>query len=381
MNKTWDLFCRVIDNYGDIGVSWRLAKLLHHDHQQTVRLWLDQPQALAAMEPDYDPGREQQVCHGITIQHWLDDFSEIQPATVVIETFGCELPAAYRQAMRNQAAQPIWLNLEYLSAESWVSDFHLRPSKQPCGLDKTFFFPGLRPGTGGLMREGDYAQRQQAITKSTTQNTTLPNDLTLPKNSFKISVFCYENKALQELINILSEPHIPLPKGYDSVTLLIPVGRAHGGLARAIQTHLATDGYWQQDRLRLYSLPFMSQADYDQLLWLSDLNFVRGEESFVRAQWAAKPFVWHIYPTDDGAHWDKLHAFNDAYSDGIANQLEQTIRDWQIAWNQQQLNKQAWLDLVNHWPAWQQQAKQWAQQLEKMGELTTNLVKFVQSKV
>jgi uncharacterized repeat protein (TIGR03837 family) len=381
MNKTWDLFCRVIDNYGDIGVSWRLAKLLHHDHQQTVRLWLDQPHALAAMEPDYDPAREQQLCHGITIQHWLDDFSEIEPAEVVIETFGCELPTAYRQAMRNQAVQPIWLNLEYLSAEPWVSDFHLRPSKQACGLDKTFFFPGMLPGTGGLMREGDYAQRQQTITNSTTQNTALPNGLTLAKNTFKISVFCYENKALKELVNILSEPNIPLPSGYDSVTLLIPAGRAHGGLASAIQARLATDGSWQQDRLRLYSLPFMSQAEYDQLLWQADLNLVRGEESFVRAQWAAKPFVWHIYPTDDGAHWDKLHAFNDAFTGGIKSQLEQTIRDWQVAWNQQQLNHQAWLDLVSHWSAWQQHAIDWVQQLEKIGELTTNLVKFVQTKV
>ena len=27
----WDLFCRVIDNYGDIGVSWRLARVLREE--------------------------------------------------------------------------------------------------------------------------------------------------------------------------------------------------------------------------------------------------------------------------------------------------------------------------------------------------------------
>jgi uncharacterized repeat protein (TIGR03837 family) len=39
------------------------------------------------------------------------------------------------------------------------------------------------------------------------------------------------------------------------------------------------------------------------------LNLVRGEDSFVRAQWAGKPFVWHIYPQHDDAHHAKLEAF------------------------------------------------------------------------
>ncbi|WP_187492385.1 elongation factor P maturation arginine rhamnosyltransferase EarP, partial [Pantoea agglomerans] len=26
MKVTWDIFCTVVDNYGDIGVTWRLAR-------------------------------------------------------------------------------------------------------------------------------------------------------------------------------------------------------------------------------------------------------------------------------------------------------------------------------------------------------------------
>ncbi|AHF01186.1 hypothetical protein THIAE_04725 [Thiomicrospira aerophila AL3] len=373
MHKYWDIFCRVIDNYGDIGVSWRLAKLLHHDHQQQVRLWLDQPQALAAMEPLYQPDVSQQHCQGIEVRHWQKDFEQTQPAEVVIETFGCELPSPYLDAMRALPAtqRPIWINLEYLTAEPWAVDFHLRPSKQACGLDKTFFFPGMLPGTGGLMREADYAQRLA-------QNT---DRLKRADNNFKISVFSYENKALQDLVNLLIEKEIPLPVGYQSVSLLIPEGRTLGGLSAAIQLSLAKQACWQQGQLSLYRLPFMSQADYDHLLWQADLNFVRGEESFVRAQWAAKPFIWHIYPTDDGAHWDKLQAFNNAYQAGIPHELAHTISHWQQAWNRQKLDQQAWLMLIQHWSAWQQQAKNWQQQLEKLGELSTNLVKFVKSKV
>ncbi|SFR49651.1 elongation factor P maturation arginine rhamnosyltransferase EarP [Thiomicrospira sp. ALE5] len=379
MTLHWDIFCRVIDNYGDIGVSWRLAKLLHHDHQQQVRLWLDQPQALAAMEPLYQPGLLQQHCQGIEIRHWQKDFEQTQPAEVVIETFGCELPRPYLDAMRALPAtqRPIWINLEYLTAETWAVDFHLRPSKQACGLDKTFFFPGMQTGTGGLMREADYYRRQ----KKAPNSITLPNNQQLAEASINISVFAYKNSALQDLVNTLTKPGTPLPTGYQSVNLLIPEGRTLDGLATDIQQSLAKQACWQQGQLSLYRLPFMSQSDYDQLLWQADLNFVRGEESFVRAQWAAKPFIWHIYPTDDGAHWDKLQAFNDAYQAGLPHNLAHTISHWQQAWNQQQLDQQAWLQLIEHWPAWQQHAKTWPQKLGKLGELTSNLVKFVESKV
>ncbi|MBY0444112.1 MAG: elongation factor P maturation arginine rhamnosyltransferase EarP, partial [Burkholderiales bacterium] len=43
MNNTvrWDIFCRVIDNYGDIGVCWRLARQLSFEHGFAVRLMVD----------------------------------------------------------------------------------------------------------------------------------------------------------------------------------------------------------------------------------------------------------------------------------------------------------------------------------------------------
>ncbi len=58
--------------------------------------------------------------------------------------------------------------------------------------------------------------------------------------------------------------------------------------------------------LRCVELPWLTQTDYDRLLWACDLNFVRGEDSLVRALWAGAPFVWQIYAQDDGAHAVKL---------------------------------------------------------------------------
>jgi uncharacterized repeat protein (TIGR03837 family) len=80
---------------------------------------------------------------------------------VVIEAFGCELPAAYVEAMAGSARAPIWLNLEYLSAEAWVAGCHGLPSPHPrLPLVKHFFFPGFGPGTGGLLRERDYEAKR-----------------------------------------------------------------------------------------------------------------------------------------------------------------------------------------------------------------------------
>ena len=55
----------------------------------------------------------------------------------------------------------------------------------------------------------------------------------------------------------------------------------------------------------------LTQHDFDHLLWACDLNFVRGEDSLVRALWAGQPFVWQIYPQHDDAHHAKLEAFLD----------------------------------------------------------------------
>ena len=50
---------------------------------------------------------------------------------------------------------------------------------------------------------------------------------------------------------------------------------------------------------------------------MAALMEVRGEDSFVRAQWAALPFVWQAYPQADAAHLTKVAAFLDRYCIGL----------------------------------------------------------------
>lgn len=275
----WDLFCRVIDNHGDLGVCWRLARDLT-ERGHGVRLWVDDASALSWMAP--------QRPSGIELRAWPEGNEPVPPGDVVIEAFGCELPAAFVARMAARTPPPRWINLEYLSAEDYVERSHGLASPKfngpGAGLSKHFFYPGFTPRTGGLLRERGLLERAVAFDG--------PGWLAArgwaPRPGERVvSLFAYANAALPALLDALAE----------QPTLLLA---CPGPLQARVS---------DRPGLRSIALPYLPQDDYDQLLWASDLNLVRGEDSFVRAQWAGKPFVWQIYPQQDDAHHAKLEAF------------------------------------------------------------------------
>ncbi|MGQ3053886.1 MAG: elongation factor P maturation arginine rhamnosyltransferase EarP [Roseateles sp.] len=275
----WDLFCRVIDNHGDLGVCWRLAcDLARRGH--AVRLWVDDASALAWMAPEHPAG--------IELRAWPDQDVQVQPGDVVVEAFGCELPPAFVARMAACPLAPRWINLEYLSAEDYVERSHGLASPQfsgpGAGLVKHFFYPGFTPRTGGLLREPGLLD----LVDGFDGGGWLAQQGWAPRSGERVvSLFAYANAALPALLDTLAE----------QPTLL---------LACPGPTQAEISG---RPGLRSIALPYLPQPDYDRLLWSCDLNLVRGEDSFVRAQWAGKPFVWHIYPQHDNAHHAKLEAF------------------------------------------------------------------------
>jgi uncharacterized repeat protein (TIGR03837 family) len=336
-----DIFCNVIDNLGDIGTCWRLASILRDDHAQNVRLWVDDLQALQTLVPDIQLHHQtdnqptaHQVLHGIQVHHWMQTFPHVTPADLVIETFGCTLPASYIQAMRERTSAPIWINLEYFSAEAWVANCHKQPSLLPNGLKKYFYFPGIAPHSGGLLREKHLLQERSAFLANPQQQLDWCAHWHIPwhvpdpqENSLKISLFAYENPQLPALLDSLSHADQP-------VTAYLPASRLLNSLRDYTHnpTLKAGDSY-QHGNLSLHVAPFLPQSEYDRLLWLCDINFVRGEESLTRAIWAGKPFIWHIYPTEDAAHHDKLNAFLDAYTQHADQAHLQLLRAGMQHWN------------------------------------------------
>jgi len=346
--QQWDVFCRVIDNFGDIGVAWRLARNLA-SRGLRVRLWTDDASALRWMA---DAG----IPEGITVLPWDDSTQTQTVGDVVIETFGCDLPEAFIEHMARRQPAPIWINLEYLSAESYVERSHGLSSPQLSGpgrgLNKRFFYPGFTPRTGGLLREPDL-QRAQAQFDAAAW---LRSIQAAPRPEERIvSLFDYDNARWPELLHALS----PQP-----TLLLVCPGPAQQWLSEAT---LPPAVRWQ-------ALPYFSQQDFDHLLWSSDLNFVRGEDSFVRAQWAGRPFVWRIYPQDDGAHAPKLEAFMQPWLASLDTEQAQAWRGFWRRWNG--LEAQALGSLPDLAPA-RQHASQWSAQLAQQADLLSQLQRFV----
>ena len=136
MKATWDIFCSVVDNYGDIGVTWRLARQLVAEQRCEVRLWVDDLRAFERMCPDIDVRQDLQWQEGVQVRHWPAEWVSVPEADVVIDAFACQLPPDYMEAMAERGCTPLWMNLDYLSAEEWVVGCHRLPSvkftRTPC---------------------------------------------------------------------------------------------------------------------------------------------------------------------------------------------------------------------------------------------------------
>jgi len=360
MQRHWDIFCRVIDNYGDIGICWRLARQLVSEHGKSVRLWVDDLGSLQALCPAVDPALAEQHRLGVDIRPWNDNPAVDTVGGVNIEAFACELPAAYVAAMAATQPAPLWINLEYLTAESWAEGCHGMASPHPSlPLIKHFFFPGFSPQSGGLLREKDLLARRDAAMADRP-----------PGEALEISLFCYDTAPVGALLDSLAQ-------STQTVRCYVPPGQP----LAAVTAHFGADGPWRYGALEVLPVPFMSQDDYDHLLWRCDINFVRGEDSFVRAQWAGKPFVWQIYRQEEEAHLVKLEAFLERYTATADDELKTALLAIFSAWNTGVDMAPAWAGFINRRAALSQHASAWSDAQAKMPDLAEKLVKFCASSV
>jgi uncharacterized repeat protein (TIGR03837 family) len=341
----WDVFCRVIDNHGDLGVCWRLAADLA-SRGESVRLWVDDPIALNWMAPDHALN-----LLSVRVLHWTEPPPDVEPGDVVVEAFGCDPPAYFVQRMAQPVAgrQPVWINLEYLSAEDYVERSHGLPSPQPTGwggMTKWFFYPGFTPATGGLLREPDALQPGAAPWDAL--------EIWPHPGERVVSLFAYADAPVAPLLDLLED---------QPTLLLICAGASQPPALAAIEGR-------PQRNVRAHALPWLTQRAYDGLLHACDLNFARGEDSIVRAMWAGAPFVWHIYAQDDGVHERKLKALLQRM------QADPAVRRLWRAWN----GLDPWPTALPDAAPWREACRQWRESLLQQSDLTSQLLGFVAAK-
>lgn len=358
----WDVFCRVIDNHGDLGVCWRLAVGLAARGER-VRLWVDDPTALTWMAPA--------GCDGVQTLHWFAEDPDTHPADVVIEAFGCDPPAGFVARMHRHRP-PVWINLEYLSAESYVERSHGLPSPQQngpgAGLTKWFFYPGFSRATGGLLREPGLIEQ---VSKWERLPWLAAHGLAPDPGEILVSLFCYAGAPVERLLEWTTRcPSL----------LLVPPGPPRLGIERALGIPLPDGARTRRGGCRIAALPYLTQVEFDYLLWSCDLNFVRGEDSLVRAIWAGRPFVWQAYPQHDHAHVAKVDACLRSMAAEHAEPAGTPSHSLRTAWLGWNRACDLQVDTFDCREGWQPAVRAWRGQLTACPDLVTQLLRFVQAK-
>jgi uncharacterized repeat protein (TIGR03837 family) len=409
----WDLFCRVVDHRGDAGVSWRLARNLALRGQR-ARLWIDDPTALAGMADADDArladrGALAWLRWDVAAERALDA-AGLEGTARVVETFGCGLPPAALRAMARRPDPPPWINVEYLSAEAYVERSHRLPSPQPAAVtglprDLTcwFFYPGFTAATGGLLREpGLEVARHGHDPQAWWRGQPAMADACghLPDPAPAISLFHYPlptltrwHRGFESTLGDAPRPllvHCGAPSTGPDADGEVDAGTgADTESGRGSDEHVPGRSDQGSGAAPLdVAWPWVPQSTYDRLLWSCELNIVRGEDSFVRAQWAGRPFLWHVYRQHDGAHRGKLEAFLDRFLEppdpgDAATALDSSLAD-DLRLSFRCLNGFDGPDhfvpaLARSWrrrAEWQRHCERWRAHLWQQPDLATQLIAF-----
>jgi len=377
----WDVFCRIVDNFGDAGVCWRLARQLTREHGIAVTLWIDDVASLARFVPGLAENRNDQASNGIRVRRLTAHVAEpFDLPDVVIEGFGCGLPEPYVAAMANASRPPVWVVLEYLSAEPWIDASHALPSRHPrLPLTRWFWFPGFTKKTGGVLREADLLDTRDAFRGDSAARDAIwrATGYSPAPEALKVSLFCYANPALPALLEAWAE-------GDEAIACIVPEGVARSELDFWTGGAVPHPGApLTRGRLTLAVVPFVDQDAFDRRLWACDLNFVRGEDSFMRAQWAGQPYVWHIYPQEEDAHLTKMDAFLTRLEGSVPDGVRLGQRTFWYAWNAGDpiTTADAWPGYRAAMPAVTVLARAWARALARQPDLAGGLVKFCESRL
>lgn len=400
----WWILCRVVDNFGDAGVCWRLARQLAREHGAEVTLFIDRPELIARLAgspsgvrvepwpdsaphwatpsaPHTPPHTTPGMTTGTPPKRPASATSATGRPDVLLSAFGCEPPGWIRTMLAGSPARPLWIHLEYLSAEPWVDGCHGLTSVKADGAVEHFFYPGFTPASGGLLRERD-ALAPDARPAEAARAAALERLCGLAPEPAEqvLTLFCYPDSPLDALLPALADGERPtlllVPEGVapDEPEAFASAGLPPGGPAARLGS------------LRIARIRFLPQDAYDALLRLADLNFVRGEDSWIRAHWARRPFVWQPYRQDEDTHHVKLEAFltrlrTAAAGAGDPPAAIDAVESMMRAWSGLGDAGAAWRALDAQGDAIETVFRHWTAALVRQPDLATQLAVFARGRL
>lgn len=313
--ESLDIFCEVIDNFGDIGVVYRLAKELKKTYNTSLQIRviinrLDEFMQLNKNARDTDYQVIDDIIY-IKKTFFVKNICTFLPANVIIEAFGCSLIDEYLE--RAKECSSLLINLEYLSGESWIEDVHLVESPLgDCKLKKIFFMPGFTKKSGGVIIDTLFLERKaKVLSNKEFYLDKFISDLDY-KNMFIGTIFSYE-KNFKPLIDTLR-------KNKKNNCLLVLGEKSQQSfleLFKSFNVSIVSENVFKIENITIKFMPFLEQEEYEELICAVDFNFARGEDSFIRVLLTGKPFLWHIYLQENFLHMDKLEGFIERYTETL----------------------------------------------------------------
>ena len=343
-----DVFCDVIDNFGDAGVCLRLCRDFSKKNFE-VRLFCNNVNILNKITNSEDESNR-----FLSLFPWSEKMHNYEPSEVIIQAFSVRLSEEIIKKIKQKKS--LVVNLEYLTAEKFAENCHKLPSYSD-GIESYFFFPGFTKKTGGVVIEENLLKKIKS-----------------KKNNFnnQITLFSYENNKVKTVITLLNKKNF---------ILNIFDGKGLNNFNNLFKLNLKAGDSLKLNNLEIKVLPMVSQDEYDSYLINSGLNLVRGEDSIVRAMLTGNPFLWHIYPQKENAHETKINALFDRMSEICSDkEAVEKLRQITLSYNgfSDYLDN---VDLIDFYDNWKKLSEEWADHLISLGSLTDNLIIFLKTKV
>lgn len=390
------VLCKVVDNFGDIGVVFRLCRALSELKKNLeIRLVVSNLDSFAKISKGIDSTKTFQEFRGWKVFDWNDnalckkEFSK-NPPEFILECFQCGRPEWLEELLFspqfNLNVQIV--NVEYLTAESWADDFHLLKSgTRSAKIKKINFMPGFTKKTGGLILDKNFmcclSEKKFALNlvKQNLDKKILSEDFS---DSFKILIFSYP-KNFDFLASAIKE---------FSFLKKIIVFIASGAGADSAKISL------KKFKVDFVCLPFMQQEVWDAFLSLMDFSFVRGEDSFSRCCLFGNPFIWNIYPQEEEFHIVKLNAFlqkikipqiekfsflyNRNFKASCCPESLEILEEKKLPSELEKINsemKTEILSLLKNYENLKPEFKKFSNEILKNGNLAENLLNFLETKI
>lgn len=390
------VLCKVVDNFGDIGVVFRLCRALSELKKNLeIRLVVSNLDSFAKISKGIDSTKTFQEFRGWKVFDWNDnalckkEFSK-NPPEFILECFQCGRPEWLEELLFspqfNLNVQIV--NVEYLTAESWADDFHLLKSgTRSAKIKKINFMPGFTKKTGGLILDKNFmcclSEKKFALNlvKQNLDKKILSEDFS---DSFKILIFSYP-KNFDFLASAIKE---------FSFLKKIIVFVASGAGADSAKISL------KKFKVDFVCLPFMQQEVWDAFLSLMDFSFVRGEDSFSRCCLFGNPFIWNIYPQEEEFHIVKLNAFlqkikipqiekfsflyNRNFKASCCPESFEILEEKKLPSELEKINsemKTEILSLLKNYESLKPEFKKFSNEILKNGNLAENLLNLLETKI